>query len=235
MERLGSEPTEGKDVINPIKVGGSLVSPVQPEPSIILSSKSGLGPRGSTPRRMRGATRPIMDAVAQTRPCGAGLDGQVGRHVSAACSANGPVGRYVAEDHSRNALLLDDRPAEDKIIADGYGVVRLDAMYDDFVIVGPIFDPAGTLGLNDTSKAFAQIAATGALSAIRGDDSSTDRLELRLWRSTGAEPDKQAAWYRDVAQGLKEKLNLAAAMNAYTLTDRATWANFKKPPKFLKS
>jgi ABC-type tungstate transport system permease subunit len=38
-----------------------------------------------------------------------------------------------------------------------------------------------------------------------------------------------------VAQGLKEKLNLAAAMNAYTLTDRATWANFKKPPKFLKS
>ena len=155
--------------------------------------------------------------------------------MSAACSANGPVGRYVAEDHSRNALLLDDRPAEDKIIADGYGFVRLDAMYHDFVIVGPIFDPAGTLGLNDTSKAFAQIAATGALSAIRGDDSSTDRLELRLWRSTGAEPDKQAAWYRDVAQGLKEKLNLAAAMNAYTLTDRATWANFKKPPKFLKS
>jgi tungstate transport system substrate-binding protein len=101
-------------------------------------------------------------------------------------------------------LLLDDRPAEDKIIADGYGVVRFDAMYDDFVIVGPIFDPAGTLGLNDTSKAFAQIAATGALSAIRGDDSSTDRLELRLWRSAGAEPDKQAAWYRDVAQGLEE-------------------------------
>ena len=151
----------------------------------------------------------------------------MGRHVSAACSANGPVGRYVAEDHSRNALLLDDRPAEDKIIADGYGVVRLDAMYDDFVIVGPSFDPAGTRGLNDTSKAFAQIAATGALFAIRGDDSSTDRLELRLWRSAGAEPDKQAAWYRDVAQGLEEKLNLAAAMNAYTLTDRATWANFK--------
>jgi tungstate transport system substrate-binding protein len=75
-------------------------------------------------------------------------------------------------------LLLDDRPAEDKIIADGYGVVRFDAMYDDFVIVGPIFDPAGTRGLDDTSKAFAQIAATGALSAIRGDDSSTDRLSF---------------------------------------------------------
>ena len=105
-------------------------------------------------------------------------------------------------------------------------VVRLDAMYDDFVIVGPSCDPAGTRELNDTSKV-PQIAATGALFAIRGDDSSTDRLELRLWRSAGAEPDKQAAWYRDVAQGLEEKLNLAAAMNAYTLTDRATWANFK--------
>jgi ABC-type tungstate transport system permease subunit len=148
--------------------------------------------------------------------------------VSAACSANGPVGRYVAEDHSRNALLLDDRPAEDKIIADGYGVVRFDAMYDDFVIVGPSSDPAGIRGFNDAGKAFAQIAATGALFASRGDDSGTNRLELRIWKSAGAEPDKQAAWYRDVTQRMEETLNLAAAMNAYTITDRATWANFKK-------
>jgi tungstate transport system substrate-binding protein len=139
------------------------------------------------------------------------------------------AGQAVAIDRrdDANALLLDDRPAEDKIIADGYGVVRLDAMYDDFVIVGPSSDPAGIRGFNDAGKAFAQIAATGALFASRGDDSGTNRLELRLWKSAGAEPDKQAAWYRDVAQGMEETLNLAAAMNAYTLTDRATWANFK--------
>ena len=152
--------------------------------------------------------------------------------MSAACSANGPVGRYVAEDHSRNALLLDDRPAEDKIIADGYGVVRLDAMYDDFVIVGPIFDPAGTRGLNDTSKAFAQIAATGALFAIRGDDSSTDRLELRLLEDPlEPQPCKQAAWDRDVAQGLEEKLNLAVR-GARPPSPLAGLGAFHKPRRF---
>jgi len=111
------------------------------------------------------------------------------------------AGQAVAIDRrdDANALLLDDRAAEDKIIADGYGVVRRDAMYDDFVIVGPSSDPAGIRGFNDAGKAFAQIAATGALFAIRGDDSSTNRLELRLWRSAGAEPDKQA--YRDRKHG----------------------------------
>jgi tungstate transport system substrate-binding protein len=125
-----------------------------------------------------------------------------------------------------DALLVHDRAGEDKFVADGYGIDRRDVMYNDFVIVGPGSDPAGIRGFHDARKAFAQIAAKGALFASRGDDSGTNRMELRLWKSAGIEPAKGHAWYRDVGQGMGATLNIAAALNAYTLTDRATWANF---------
>jgi tungstate transport system substrate-binding protein len=126
-----------------------------------------------------------------------------------------------------DALLVHDRAGEDKFVAEGYGIDRRDVMYNDFVIVGPKSDPAGIRGLKDARAAFGRIAAGRALFASRGDDSGTNRMELRLWRSAGIEPDKRAIWYRDLGQGMGPTLNVAAALDAYTLTDRATWANFK--------
>jgi len=126
-----------------------------------------------------------------------------------------------------DALLIHDRAGEDKFVADGYGIDRRDVMYNDFIVVGPRADPAGIRGLKDARKALAQIAATKSPFASRGDDSGTNRMELRLWKSAGLEPDPHSTWYRDLGQGMGPTLNIAAAMNAYTLTDRATWANFK--------
>jgi tungstate transport system substrate-binding protein len=126
-----------------------------------------------------------------------------------------------------DALLVHDRSGEDKFVAEGYGIDRRDVMYNDFVIVGPGSDPAGIRALKDAREAFRRIAAGRALFASRGDDSGTNRMELRLWKSAGIEPDKRAAWYRDLGQGMGPTLNVAAALDAYTLTDRATWANFK--------
>jgi tungstate transport system substrate-binding protein len=126
-----------------------------------------------------------------------------------------------------DALLVHDRIGEDKFVADGYGIDRRDVMYNDFVIVGPSADPAAIRGLNDAKKAMAQIAAAKAQFASRGDDSGTNRMELRLWKSAGITPDPHSGWYRDLGQGMGPTLNIAAGMNAYTLTDRATWANFK--------
>jgi tungstate transport system substrate-binding protein len=100
-------------------------------------------------------------------------------------------------------------------------------MYNDFIIVGPNTDPAGIRGFNSARKALTQIAAAKAPFASRGDDSGTNREELRLWKSAGIQPDPHSGWYRDLGQGMEPTLNIAAAMNAYTLTDRATWANFK--------
>jgi tungstate transport system substrate-binding protein len=125
-----------------------------------------------------------------------------------------------------DALLVHDRVGEDTFVADGYGVDRRDVMYNDFVIVGPRFDPAGIQGMRDAREAFAQIAATGALFASRGDGGGTYRMELRLWKLAGIEPGGQT-WYRNLSQSVGQTLNFAAAVNAYALTDRATWANFK--------
>jgi tungstate transport system substrate-binding protein len=126
-----------------------------------------------------------------------------------------------------DAMLFDDRSAAEKIVAEEHGTNRLDAIYDDFVIVGPGSDPAGIRGLNDARKAFAQIAAKGAAFASRGDDSSINRLELQFWKSADVEPGKGTAWYSKAGQGMEPTLALAAEKNAYALTDRATWANFK--------
>jgi tungstate transport system substrate-binding protein len=138
-----------------------------------------------------------------------------------------------------DALFVHDRPAEDRFIADGCGVDRRDVMYDDFVIVGPSNDPAHIRGLKNVKLALARIAACQVPFASRGDDSGTarieirlwelaDKIELRLWKSWGVEPERHdAGWYRPFGQGMGVTLDICAAMNAYTLTDRATWANFK--------
>jgi tungstate transport system substrate-binding protein len=133
----------------------------------------------------------------------------------------------LGERGDADALLVHDRAGENRFIAGGFGVDRRDVMYNDFVIVGPSSDPAHIRGLKDARQALLQIAAAAAPFASRGDDSGTNRMELRLWKSAGIQPDQQSRWYRDLGQGMGATLNIAAAMNAYTLTDRATFANFK--------
>jgi tungstate transport system substrate-binding protein len=133
----------------------------------------------------------------------------------------------IGERGDADALLVHDRPGEDKFVAEGYGIDRRDVMYNAFVIVGPNTDPAHIRGLKDARKALTQIADAKAPFASRGDDSGTNRMELRLWKSAGIHPDPHSGWYRDLGQGMGPTLNIAAGMNAYTLTDRATWANFK--------
>lgn len=124
-----------------------------------------------------------------------------------------------------NALLLNETSAVDKAVADHYGLNPREAMYDDFVIVGPKSDPAGIRGLTDAAKAFAQIAAK-EVPFISADDGDLYRVELRLWKSAGIQIDKQP-WYRRLKLGMQSTLEAVAADNAYAIVDRATWANFK--------
>jgi tungstate transport system substrate-binding protein len=127
-----------------------------------------------------------------------------------------------------DAVLVHDRPGEDDLVAKGHAVDRQDVMYNDFVIVGPASDPAGIKGLSDVRAAFAQIAASGAVFASRGDDSGTHRTELRIWKAAGQDVKlRGATWYRELGSGMGATLNTASQMNAYALTDRATWVGFK--------
>jgi tungstate transport system substrate-binding protein len=126
-----------------------------------------------------------------------------------------------------DALLVHDRPGEDKFVAEGSGIDRRDVMHNDFVLVGPKTDPAGIRGLRDARSAMGRIAAANALFASRGDDSGTNRIELRFWKALGLEVVPGKPWYRELGSGMGPTLNTAAALGAYTLADRATWANFK--------
>ena len=126
-----------------------------------------------------------------------------------------------------DALLVHDRPGEDKFVQDGHGIDRRDVMFNDFVIVGPAADPAGIKGMRDAASALRAIANARAAFASRGDDSGTHRMERRLWRAASVDPRTIGATYRELGQGMGPTLNTAAAMDAYTLVDRASWANFR--------
>jgi tungstate transport system substrate-binding protein len=95
------------------------------------------------------------------------------------------------------------------------------------VLVGPKADPAEVRGLKDAKDALKRIASAQAAFASRGDDSGTNRLELRLWKMANIDVKAAGtAWYRELGSGMGPTLNTSAALDAYTLTDRATWANF---------
>jgi tungstate transport system substrate-binding protein len=101
-------------------------------------------------------------------------------------------------------------------------------MYNDFLIVGPRADPAGTAGGHDAAAAFRRIAETKSPFVSRADDSGTHKAELRPWQRAEVDPKPASGtWYRETGSGMGETLNTAAALGAYTLTDRGTWISFR--------
>ena len=123
-----------------------------------------------------------------------------------------------------DVVLVHDTQAEEKFVAEGFGVKRFPLMYNDFVLVGPKSDPAGAKG-RDIVAALAKVAATKAPFASRADKSGTHAAELRYWKLAGIEP--RGSWYRETGSGMGPTLNTAAGMNAYALADRGTWLSFK--------
>jgi tungstate transport system substrate-binding protein len=126
-----------------------------------------------------------------------------------------------------DVVLVHDRPAEDKFVAEGFAKARQDVMYNDFVLIGPKSDPAGIRG-KGVDDAFKAIAAGQAPFVSRGDRSGTHSAELRSWKEAGVDlPAVRGDWYRDVGQGMGPALNTASSLGAYILADRGTWLSFK--------
>lgn len=133
----------------------------------------------------------------------------------------------IAQRGDADALLVHHRPSEESFVAQGYGLERRDVMYNDFVLVGPRADPAGVKGMEDIAGALATIASAGVIFVSRGDDSGTHKTEMALWQA--ANRDARAAsgrWYRETGSGMGATLNVAATLDAYTISDRATWLRF---------
>ena len=139
-----------------------------------------------------------------------------------------------AENGDGDVVFVHSKPDEEKFVAQGWGVNRHDVMYNDFVIVGPAADPAKIAGLEAASEAFKKIAEAEAPFASRGDDSGTNKAELKLWQEAGVDPSLSSGkWYLETGSGMGATLNTAVGKQAYTLTDRGTWLSFANKDDFM--
>lgn len=123
-----------------------------------------------------------------------------------------------------DVLFVHDPQAEAQFVAQGYGLQRWPVMYNDFVLIGPSTDPAHLRG-QDVLQAMATLAQSPSTFVSRGDNSGTHTAEQRLWQAAQTKPPE--ARYKACGCGMGPALNMAAALGAYTLSDRATWLNFK--------
>ena len=127
-----------------------------------------------------------------------------------------------------DVVFVHAKSAEEEFLREGHGVRRFPVMYNDFVIVGPKSDPAGVAGGADAPVALRKIKNASAAFVSRGDRSGTHIAEVNLWTMAGIDIAKEkGSWYRETGQGMGPALNTASAMNAYLLSDRATWLAFQ--------
>jgi tungstate transport system substrate-binding protein len=127
-----------------------------------------------------------------------------------------------------DAVFVHAKAAEEKFLAEGFGVKRHPVMYNDFILVGPKGDAAGIKGGKDIAAALKAIKARSAPFVSRGDRSGTHMAEINLWKLAGIDIEKdKGVWYSAIGQGMGAALNTASASNAYVLTDRGTWLAFR--------
>jgi tungstate transport system substrate-binding protein len=127
-----------------------------------------------------------------------------------------------ARNGDADCLLVHAKASEEEYCNEGYGEVRVPFMYNYFVIVGPDSDPAGVKNTATASEAFQAIADAGATFITRGDDSGTNKAELKIWTAAGIDPAGQD-WYVNIGSGMGAALTTADEMQAYTLSDKATY------------
>ena len=124
-------------------------------------------------------------------------------------------------------LFVHDKVAEEKFVAEGWGLKRSEVMYNDFVVIGPKSDPAGIKG-HDVVAALGKLVTTQSAFISRADKSGTNAAELRYWKAAGIDaPKAKMANYKECGCGMGPALNIASATDAYVLSDRGTWLNFK--------
>jgi tungstate transport system substrate-binding protein len=151
-------------------------------------------------------------------------------------------------DGNVDIIFVHAKAREEKFVAEGYGAYRLGVMHNDFVLVGPISDPAAIRGKKDVTRAMRMIASKEVPFVSRGDDSGTHTKEQALWRASGIPlqtasteiirkgnkvqlsfvyPGGLGEWYFSIGQGMGKALTFAEEKQAYTLTDRGTYLNYK--------
>ena len=126
-----------------------------------------------------------------------------------------------------DVLLVHSPDAEQKFVAEGYGINRKLIMHNDYIIVGSSEDPAKIKGIKSSSEAFKKIASAKTLFLSRGDNSGTHSKEKSIWKTAGINPEGEK-WYQQTGLGMGQTLSVAAEKKGYTLADRGTYLALKK-------
>lgn len=134
----------------------------------------------------------------------------------------------MGKDGEADVLLVHAKSDEEKFVSEGYGTVRHDVMYNDFILLGPKNDPAGIVksAEKDMGKALKLIADNGQVFVSRGDDSGTDKKEKSIWKEKQIDPSKEK-WYVQTGQGMGETLKVADEKKGYTIADRSTYIKMR--------
>jgi len=151
-------------------------------------------------------------------------------------------------DGNVDVIFVHAKAREEKFVEEGYGTKRYAVMHNDFVILGPQSDPAGIRGTKSAAEALKKIAMAEAKFVSRGDDSGTHTKEQDLWEATGLQmvtekttlvksgketemsfkhPVGLGEWYLSIGQGMGRALTYADEKQAYTLSDRGTYIQYK--------
>jgi tungstate transport system substrate-binding protein len=131
----------------------------------------------------------------------------------------------LAEAGDVDVVMVHARKKEEAFVSAGYGVERRELMYNDFVLLGPVDDPAGIKGNKDASRALQKLASAQALFVSRGDQSGTHTKELELWQAVEVLP--AGAWYLETGRGMGEVITMANERQGYTLADRGTYIAYR--------
>jgi tungstate transport system substrate-binding protein len=127
----------------------------------------------------------------------------------------------LAKTGKADVVIVHARKAEDKFIAEGYGVNRRDIMFSEFIILGPPLDPIQIQAKKDVLSALKAISEQGVKFYSRGDDSGTHMREKELWNLLEIEPSGD--WYKESKTGMKETLKLASESKSHILSEKSTY------------
>jgi len=148
------------------------------------------------------------------------FEGQTGYVVKTVAVGTGEALK-MGEEGNADVLLVHAPSSEEEFMAGGFGKDRELIMHNDYVVVGPVADPAGVKSLGNVNNVLKAIAGKGATFVSRGDDSGTHKMELKLWKVAEITPEGE--WYLETGQGMGDTLRIASEKEGYTLTDRATY------------
>ena len=135
----------------------------------------------------------------------------------------------VAKRGDADVLFIHHEQSEIDFVNSGFGVRRYLVMSNDFILVGPLSDPAGIKAADSVVDAYRMIRTARVVFVSRGDQSGTHKRSQEFWKE--AVPDQEilqeSEWYSEVGAGMGATLNITQEKGGYTLTDRGTWEAFR--------